>query len=241
MKPQSPTLRVATVVSTRRVVIVVERGKKKRRRRRRRRRKKKKKENKNVVAPITTDDPTMIASRSIERLGEMLRQGRIVASREDVLATPRRCLITIRAIYTEEWEMLFWEISSRLASNENAHQTKGNSSRPVPSIHDLSRSRYLARRRERETHRARVYAHLYDNGRRPTVATTVIHDHVDLTNASTSAREYVFIGLYTTTRLYACVSHPGIVPSSTLSVPLPFLFLPFCAISGPIFRSNKTG
>lgn len=73
---------------------------------------------------------------------------------------------------------------------------------------------------------ARVYAHLYD-GRRPTVATTVIHDHVDLTNASTSAREYVFIGLYTATRLYACISHPGMVPSSTLSVvPLPFLFLP---------------
>ncbi|XP_043601481.1 uncharacterized protein LOC122575970 [Bombus pyrosoma] len=39
---------------------------------------------------------------------------------------------------------------------------------------------------------ARVYAHL-DDGRGPTVATTVIHDHVDLSNASTSAREYVFI------------------------------------------------
>lgn len=88
--------------------------------------------------------------------------------------------------------------------------------------------------------RARVYAHLYDNGRRPTVATTVIHDHVDLTNASTSAREYVFIGLYTATRLYACVSHPGISPlfnfvrTSSFSLPSPF------AISGPTFRSNKT-
>lgn len=74
---------------------------------------------------------------------------------------------------------------------------------------------------------ARVYAHL-DDGRGPTVATTVIHDHVDLSNASTSAREYVFIGSYTTTWLYANVSRLNDPRGpDTLQLHL-FLFLSFC-------------
>lgn len=126
----------------------------------------------------------------------------------------------------------FWRISFRPVRARGLPRMKTRTRRKgtrlptcsLPIHRSFSLSLSLASRKRNTP--ARAYAHLYD-GRRPTVATTVIHDHVDLTNASTSAREYVFIGLYTATRLYACVSHPGMVPSSTLSVVLlPSLFLP---------------
>ena len=130
----------------------------------------------------------------------------------------------------------------RVYTDENTGRTKGNSSGPVPNrFFALARSCVSFVWQKRNTLGSGVYTHL-DDGRRPTVTTTVIHDHVDLSNASTSAREYVFIGSYTTTVgcTPVCFS-PGtypLGPDVTLQL-CSFLFSPFlpAPCSVPRFRT----